>query len=316
MVQVNSIPLEQKRDGMSASELTYQKGSGRAAKATDEQGVPKQRGRADDPPQLVVETKKAVDATLDSFESEIERMSKDADAILDSIRNEVAESPKQIYRATGERRDRSEAINKANDSDDDWDDDMSEELDRLGSASEEIRQAEIDFLRGLTGHSVDVASDTEENGTETENEPSLHCDTEEGDDETPLQMSSPEIKTNAQEKVAEKKKMKTLLQQPLQQPLQTRSEKPLQKPPQQPQKKQAGEQVQKSTQQQVQKPLQTVTQQQLEKPPTQTRERVDPSLLVGVVLVWLVIVIHVLRVFRDGLLDAEGGLMPILLRQI
>jgi hypothetical protein len=319
MVEVNSIPLEQKRDGMSANEVIYQKGSGRAVKESAEQGVPKPGGRADDPPQLVVETETAVDpdtgatsggGTLDSFESEIERMSKDADAILDSIRNEVAGSPKEMHRAAGERRDRREAINKANDSDDDWDDDMSEELVRLGSVSEEMRQAEIDFMRGLTDHSVNAASDTKENETETENEPPLHSDEEEGDDETPLHTLSLEIKTDAQEKVTEKKKkMKTPLQQSLQQPLQTRSEKPLQKQPQQ-------KQVQKSTQQQVQKPLQTTVQQQVQKPTTQTKGRVDSSLLVGVVLVWLVIMIHVLRVFRDGLLDANGGLMPILSLQI
>ncbi len=201
--------------------------------------------------------------TLGAFESEMERMSKDADAILDSIRNEAAaESPNRIRRV---ERDQREVLNKAHHDDDDWDDDMSEELNRLGSVSEEIRQTEIDFMRGL----VDLDGDAEER-----------------DNETLRQTPSPEIKTNAGNK-----EMKA----------------PLQKPPQQAKQ----EQVQKLPQQGVQEPRQTTGQQQLKKPPTQTKERADPALLIGVTLVYLVIMIHVLRVIRNGLLDAEGTLMPI-----
>jgi hypothetical protein len=287
MVETNSTNSEKnKRDGESASELKDQNGVGSAAKDTTEQGVPKRRGRVDDPPQLVDETKKVVSpdigaasvgVTLGAFESEIERMSKDADAILDSIRNEAAESPR-IRRVVRDRKealnkahdddddrddDRREALNKAHDDDDDWDDDMSEELNRLGSVSEEIRQTEIEFMRGL----VDLDGDTEER-----------------DNETLRQTSSPEIKTNK-----ENKKMKAPLEKSLQQ-------------------------SQKLPQQRVQEPRQTTGQQQLQKPPTETKGRADPALLIGVILVYVVIMIHVLRVIRNGLLDAEGSLMPISFR--
>jgi hypothetical protein len=297
MMETNSAPSEKsERDGKSASELKDQKGVGNAAKENAEHGVPKRRGRVDDPPRLVDETKKAVSpdigaasegVTLGTFESEIERMSKDADAILDSIRKEAAESPNRIRRVVLDRR---EALNKANEDDDDWDDDMSEELNRLGSVSEEIRQAEIDFMRGL----VDLESDTEER----DNEPPLHVGAEERDNETLRRTPSP-IKRNSQG--------------PLQQPLQKRFQEPLQnpvkKPPQEPQQKE--EQAQKLPEQRVQQSRQTTGQQQLQKPPTQTKGRADPALLVGVVLVYLVIMIHVFRAFRNGLLDAEGGLKPI-----
>jgi hypothetical protein len=278
MVETNSTPMEKsKRDGETASELKDQNGVGSAAKDTAEQGVPTRRGQADDPPQLLDETKKVVSpdigaasvgVTLGAFESEIERMSKDADAILDSIRNEAAESPNRIRRVVRDRKealkkahddddgwddDRREALNKAHDDDDDWDDDMSEELNRLGSVSEEIRQTEIDFMRGL----VDLDGDAEKK-----------------ENETVRQTPSPEIKTNAGNK-----KMKAPLEKTLQQPLQ--------KSPQQAQQEQA------------------------QKPPTQAQGRADPALLIGVILVYLVIMIHVLRVIRNGLLDAEGGLMPI-----
>jgi hypothetical protein len=315
MMEATSAPLEKsERDGKSASELKNQKGVGSAAEETTEQGVPKRQGRADDPPQLVDETKEAVSqdigaapvgVTLGAFESEIERMSKDADAILDSIRNEAAESPNRIRRVVRDRReainkshddddDRREAINKSHDDDDDWDDDMSEELNRLGSVSEEIRQAEIDFMRGL----VDLESDAEGR----DNEPPLHGSVEERDNETLRQTPSP-IKRNQHEP----------LQQPLQKqfhkPLQKPVQKPVQEPPQEPQQKE--EQAQKLPEQGVQQSPQTTGQQQLQTPPTQTKGRADPALLVGVVLVYLVLMIHSLRVFRNGLLDAEGGLKPI-----
>ena len=277
-METNSAPSERsERDGKSASELKDQKGVESAAKETAEQG------RADDPPQLADETKKTVSpdigaasvgVTLGAFESEIERMSKDADAILDSIRNEAAESPNRIRRVV---RDRREALNKAHEDDDDWDDDMSEELNRLGSVSEEIRQAEIDFMRGL----VDLESDAEGGAQERDNEM--------------LGQTPSPIKRNAQET--------------LQQPLQKRSQKPPQKPPQEPRQKE--EQEQKLPEQRVQQSRQTTGQQQSQMPPTQTKGRADPALLVGVVLVYLVIMIHALRVIRNGLLDAEGGLKPI-----
>jgi hypothetical protein len=287
----HSAPLGEmsNRDGKSASELKDQKVVGSATKETTEQGVPKQRVQADDTPQLLDETKKAVSSdigaasshsvgvTLGAFESEIERMSKDADAILDSIRNEAAESPNRIRRVV---RDRREALNKAHDSDDDWDDDMSEELNRLGSVSEEIRQAEIDFMRGL----VDLGSDAEGSAHER----LLHGDAEDRDNATRRQ--PPGIKRNAQQKQSQKQ-----------------SQKPLQKPPQEAQQ----EQVQSVSQQQVQAPSQTTGQEQLKKPPAQAKGRADPALIIGVILVYLVIMIHVLRVLRNGLLDAEGGLMPI-----
>jgi hypothetical protein len=284
MMETNSAPLEKsERDGKSASELKYQKGDGSVANETAEQGVPKRRDGVYNPPNLVDEMIEAVSpdiigapvgVTLGAFESEIERMSKDADAILDSIRNEAAESPNRIRRVVGDHReaiykshedddDRREAKNKSHDDDDDWDDDMSEELNRLGSVSEEIRQTEIEFMRGL----VDLDGDTEER-----------------DNETLRQTSSPEIKTNK-----ENKKMKAPLEKSLQQ-------------------------SQKLPQQRVQEPRQTTGQQQLQKPPTEIKGRADPALLIGVILVYVVIMIHVLRVIRNGLLDAEGSLMPISFR--
>lgn len=289
-MEANSTPLEtSKGDGKTAiSELKDQKGVGIVDKETAEQRISKRRGRVDDPPQLAVETKKAVDTdigaasvgvTLGAFESEIERMSKDADAILDSIRNEAAESPKRMRRLARGRR---EAINKAHDDDDDWDDDMSEELNRLVSVSEEIRQAEIDFMRGL----VDLEGDGEEN----ENEPPLHGVAAERENETPRQTPSPGIKRSTQENITDKKKK-------MHQPLQKQSQKP-----------------QKEAQEQVQDSHQTTAQQQPQKAPTQIKSRGDPALLVGVVLVYLVIMIHVLRVLRNGLLDAEGGLRSISFR--
>jgi hypothetical protein len=311
MMETNSAPLEKsERDGKSASELKYQKGDGSVANETAEQGVPKRRDGVYNPPNLVDEMIEAVSpdiigapvgVTLGAFESEIERMSKDADAILDSIRNEAAESPNRIRRVVGDHReaiykshedddDRREAKNKSHDDDDDWDDDMSEELNRLGSVSEEIRQAEIDFMRGL----VDLGSDAEER----ENEPPLHGGAEERDTEILGQTPSP-IKRNAQE----------TLQQPLQMRSQKPPQKPVQKPPQEPQQKQ--EQARKLPEQGVQQSRQTTGMQQSQKSPTQTKGRADPALLVGVVLVYLVIMIHALRVIRNGLLDEEGGLKPI-----
>jgi hypothetical protein len=38
--------------------------------------------------------------------------------------------------------------------------------------------------------------------------------------------------------------------------------------------------------------------------------------LVAVVLFWRVIVIHVLRALRDGILDADGALVPFLFSRI
>jgi hypothetical protein len=327
MAETQSTHLEKTRDGTSDSELKAMKdlGTGEqnllpvSPKETEER-VQKRQGRADDPPQLVAETKGVVypeieptsprGVPLGSFHYEIERMSKDADAILDSIRNEVAGSPKVMDRVV-ERIDRKEAMNKVDDDDDDddWDDDMSQELDRLGSASEEIRQAELDFMREL----IDVKN-SDEKESYNENELPPHSEAEERENETPLQTPYPEIETKAREKVAEKD-IEALRQKPLKQPSQKSEQKSLQKLPQKsPQKSlqkplQQQQPLQKPQQKLLQKPPQKPQQQALQKPPTQTKEQIDPTLRAGVALVWFVIMIHALSAFRNGILDAKGGLV-------
>lgn len=235
----------------------------------------------DAPPALVAELKENVPKPagtqieeLGSFSSEIERLSKDADAILDSIRFEVASSPSDTKPTSASYED--ETAGKVAD-DYDWDDDMSDELGRLASASEEI--AALDADQEEAANKLEAVEIKEAEAEVVETKPVLPPQ-EKATASTPSKPAQEELVEEVPVLQVESKKEQEIQVQPVPTP------------------KTTARRAQQEAVHQVPGPK-----------PLGLRKEMDQRMFVTVILVWFVIFIHVMRAISVGLLNENGRLI-------